>query len=482
MASDEDRMYFNGLNGETGAYLNSPLTPAQLKSIALGEKPDPAHVAELKTKVDSAGPNYGLIPGRDPKDLGQCGWGVIFAADEEPGVYESLKPLLDLRKQQAEAKGEPLYKEYRGENAYQVDETKPAFLKRFGSGGAGLVDPRRIPYYLLIVGDPESIPYRFQYQMDVQYAVGRIHFDGEGEDKLRQYATYAETVAKAEKGEIVRPRKAAFFGVGRDGDLSTTRSSQMLVEPLRAWAVGDQPSWSVTGIPPAEALVPRLTSLIGGADAPAFLFAASHGMGGPMTWKRQLSDTGALVCQEWPGPAWSGNPRPFYYAAENLSDDKCVAAMIAMFFACYGAGSPKMNEFRQKDNLAEADQIAPKAFVSALPKRMLSHPNGGALAVVGHVERAWDCSFRSGKNSPPQLQTFQSSLKLLMEGFPVGAAMEPFNTRYSELSTDLTEEIKDLAAGKRATDEFIESWTANNDARNYAVIGDPAVRMAVAIR
>ena len=198
-----------------------------------------------------------------------------------------------------------------------------------------------------------------------------------------------------------------------------------------------------------------------------------------MTWKRQMSDTGALVCQEWPGPAWSGNPRPFYYSAENLSDDKNVAGMIAMFFACYGAGSPKMNEFRQKDNLTEADQIAPKAFVSALPKRMLSHPNGGALAVIGHIERAWDCSFRSGKNSPPQLQTFQSSLKLLMEGFPVGAAMEPFNTRYSELSTDLTEEIKDLAAGKRATDEFIENWTANNDARNYAVIGDPAVRMAV---
>ena len=48
------------------------------------------------------------------------------------------------------------------------------------------------------------------------------------------------------------------------------------------------------------------------------------------------------------------------------------------------------------------------------------------------------------------------------------------------MSTDLTEELQELAGGKRPTDEFIEMWTANNDARNYAVVGDPALRMAVA--
>lgn len=97
----------------------------------------------------------------------------------------------------------------------------------------------------------------------------------------------------------------------------------------------DQKSWNVTGIPPAE----------------AFLFAATHGISPSLNWSRQESDAGAYIRQEWSGAAWNGNPRPFRFAGKDLTDDKNPSGMIAIFFACYGAGMPKMKEFRQKDSL-----------------------------------------------------------------------------------------------------------------------------------
>jgi hypothetical protein len=414
--------------------------------------------------------HLGVASGVDPRKLKSSGWGVLFAADESPAVIEALRPLLDWRKAQAG----PLYREYAGEAGY-TEDSKRTFLG--DAGGLGLVDPKLngIPYYLLFVGTPAQIPYNFQYLVDVQYAVGRIHFDTPAE-----YRLYAENVVAAEKKQLVLARKAAFYGTANENDSTTQSSRTGLIEPLAKYvgeeALEEGPKWEVA-CPPAEAVTKAgLVGLV--SDAPALVMVATHGAAFPVEEAAdQRRFNGALLSQDHAFPA-RGEEKPMlleaFLTARDVPANARLHGSIFLMFACFGGGTPKFEDFTKPGE--ERRQLAEKAFLAALPKRLLT---GGALAVIAHVERAWTTSFetKAGRN---QLQTFRSPLRELLVGSPVGFAMEAFNLKWAELAAKLAEQIKNDGENSNRPADHVGlrgTWEEMHDARNFCVIGDPAVRL-----
>lgn len=472
---------FNGIDARTGDYLLE-LSEADLARVARGEKLEPDALDELKHKNEAAGlESYGPKQGLDPNRLEEVGWAVVFPAtrpgsDEEKAqaaVREALGPLLRHRRGLATTISERYYREFLGPHGYRPGESKQQFLRRHGAG-PGPADPEKVPYYLLLVGSPEEIPFIVQSQLSVQYAVGRLHFD-----TVAEYARYARNVVEAETTRAPRSRGAAFFGTANGDDNATQSSARELVGPLADSFA--KAGWSVDPRVGPDATKKALSAVL--EAPPALVFTASHGMGFPNGDDLQARHQGALLCQDWPGPkAWKkAIPESFYFSGDDLSSRADLSGSIAFSFACFGAGTPQLDEF-YKQAFKTRSPIAPHPFVAALPKAMLGGERG-ALAVVGHVERAWGCSFlwpgtAVGGGVGRQVEVFESTLRSAVSGSPIGAAMEYFDGRYAELASDLSVMLGEADAGVPVSDfELANAWTANNDARGYAILGDPAVRL-----
>jgi len=291
-----EQLFFNGINATTGEPLLPSITSDLLASIITREERNVDQEKELAIWWEQyASPNapqhLRAVEGTDYKDLSSAGWGVIFPYDVDDEIVDALRPLLDWRKSQA---GER-YREYRGPDGYRYKpeegmfESKNDWLTRHGMG-PGPADPEKVPYYLLLVGDPDTIPYRFQTQLDVQYAVGRIHFD-----TPEEYANYANSVVSAEKKKLALGKQATFFGVANPDDPATNMSIEQLVGPLAETMPQKSEGWKVESVLKDQATKANLAGLLGAKKAPALLFTASHGMGFPNGHKMQLADQGALL-------------------------------------------------------------------------------------------------------------------------------------------------------------------------------------------
>jgi len=475
----EETLVFNGIDALTGDYLYEPITDRELAERIRQVRRDWEEERELRwwhEQYKEPSPDRRPAPDVDPLDLASSGWGVIFPQGTSSAVRKALRPLLEHRRAQAARVKEHYYQEIE----YQPGESKRSFFQRLGVE-PGPAHPEQLPYYLLIVGDPTAVPHRFQYLLDMQYAVGRLHFDNPDD-----YRRYAESVIESERGQSRVHPEMRFFAVRHDNDAATQRAAEHLIKPLLDGLTRDRgEAWKIRSAEHSGKA--ELGKLLGGGETPALLFTSAHGLSFPSGHELQLRNQGAILCQEWPGPRTGPVDRSHYFAADDVGDDARLHGLVVFLFGCYGAGTPHMDNYPSK-GWRNPIERAPRPFLSALAQRLLSHPQGGALAVLGHIDRTWSRSFGSGRGKG--YLHIEALLKHLLDGYPVGLAMDWMHERFAELSTELTDVFDDRKEPLNDdTDSKVPAhvrlanlWRANNDARNFVVLGDPAVYLAAGPR
>ena len=462
-----DRVSSNGVNPRTGRYAIKAPSIAELCAVATGDPMSKSEVQQAKAAWLQKSQHLGVGYGVDPNSLQQAGWGAVFAAND-PHVTEKrarLAQLLGLR----EKESGPLYKEFFGDNGLRADETGRAFLARFGDA-EGPVRVDRVPYYLLLVGSPAEIPFSVQTELHSRHAVGRVDF--ETLDALEQYAN--GIVARVIDNVSVA-KSAVFFATTNADDQNTERSARELAGPLANSLATKRPGWKVEQQFREQASKQSLVNLLNARTHPSLLMTASHGLALDASDEMQREWQGALVTSEWPGPADTERAMTVdeFFAATDVAPDANLNGMIALFFACFGGGTPRYDEFLPLEDRT-LHSLAPSPFVARLPQRLLI---AGASAVIAHVERAWSCSF-SRPGAGVQIHAFEEAMLKLADGWRVGAAVDALNTKCNEIAGSLASALRDRQFGKMNDDEIAELVLTRTDAANFIILGDPAARLS----
>lgn len=480
-----------GIDATTGGPLFTPWSEGELFTTVRTEalvrpyrgreapNPDP-RVAEARLHANLVRHHLGVLPGVRAGDLASAGWAVVFPYSEPGDDHDravsrrraDLAPLLEHRARQAGDR----FKVFAGHEGVRTSDTARDWLGRLRAPVADPVDPRIVPYYLLLAASPQEISFSFQYLLDIEYAVGRVDFwSTERGDAAR---VWAENLVHLEEARAPRPRRVGAFGPVTDD--VTRLSRKHLVEaviadlsPPRVQLRLDADELRETRTTPAIATRDELVAMLN--DAPDVLVSGTHGLGyaSPRPGDPVEANTGALICRPTSGPP----AREDLFGAADLEGLRRVDGLVAMLFGCFTAGCPATGDFPSGPG-RPVPRFAERPFVSRLATGLLEV---GAGAVIGHVERAWDASLGArGRDG----RLFVDVVARLCAGDTVGQAMELLNHRFAAYTALLATALENtrgggfpFADGKEYTEaEVLDLWLIAYDARNFIVVGDPAAR------
>jgi hypothetical protein len=412
----------------------------------------------------------------------EVGWGLLLPDD--PSLPQA---------QRGEPVGAPepvrqLWRDRDTPPVFRVDPTSPKrgpYLRRYARDGSVTVQDldkaatpygrgvNRVPYYLLIVGGPQAVPWEVQLRLNLTRAVGRLDLNDDG------LANYVTALRSGWRDSRACPLRAVLWATGYDRVTHVLRRA--IAERLRdrfrgdpTPAIRDGLTYLEEGAATAAALVAALRD-----NRPGLVVTTGHGwtdlgdprlterVGAPVDQQRQPLEAGALTADWQPdGAVW--------YA-----------------LACCSAGTNDRNRYNGLLNpTSEAhrglEELARRlgAATAPLPRSLLG-ARRPLRAFIGHVEPTFDRTM----HDPVTKQHLGDRLVAAFHGdsahslyhqdsAPVGLALRPHFQTYSDLVYGRREEEKRLNAGDgTAEGRILDAELRACDVCSTVILGDPTVAL-----
>lgn len=439
MTIDTEKLYINGINGMTGDPLVNPISAVELETAVR------QHYSPEERAIDRE-ISERSFEGPDQKYPEKAGWGLLIHQDDA-----EYKDLLS-----------ELIKHRNGRLFHYMGESPSEWKNKHE------VESTQFPRYVLVAGNPAKVPFELQFALTAdQRFVGRLDFD-----KKDDYRKYAENVISSESdATYVKPTKrAVFFAPKHEKDLFEPSGCDILARPLYNELSKSRPAGFQFEPPLFENDATKEKLLNAVKERPGLLFTVSHGIGFPTGETPQREFQGSLQCQDFePKPTRSYSPGCI--SGWDVTEGFQIPGGVHFMFACYSMGTRKNSDFLRyvPAKSQETFRLCQGSvdFTAHLPKMLLAQ--GKALAVIGHIDPAFNYGFISPSHGESRRHPYGLALERLVNGCPVGFAMGGFTERYGSASADLLDSTPQR--------ELTALWIKRNDARNYMILGDPAVRI-----